>query len=325
MASGYSLHRLDLSNYPLLVPLMKDSFGVDASAAYFKWKYFENPAGTCVGFLALDNKTNECVAFYGAIPQVYTRDGEEMIIYQACDTMTHTRHRKKSLFPILAQECYRYLKEQNLFFMIGIGGSERSLPVLAHFGWRTIFRFRNYFRPRLFCRLSFLKRYPSGKFARHRDINPILHLIGQQIPSGVIHGQRSPQQYAWRVQNPDNKYEILTYQNRNEISGYIIYYILYNRIYLFDFSFSDKRSGNALFWYLSREVVKQKYQGIMSFSQENGIHSRLLRKKGFVSNPFSKGPLSVKPPFLIYSDTDTMHRFMQPGQWHITAYDHDAL
>jgi len=71
--------------------------------------------------------------------------------------------------------------------------------------------------------------------------------------------------------------------------------------------------------------VKNKYKGIVSFCQENGFESHLLKRNFFISNPFKKGPLSDKPPFLIYSDEETMEKFSSRDKWALTAYDYDAL
>jgi hypothetical protein len=117
---------------------MKDCFAMDVSPGYFKWKYFDNPAGACVGFMAIEKDTNRAVSFFGAMPQKYLLDGKEIKIFQGCDFMTHSQHRKKSLFPVLAKECCDQLKDQHNFFMISIGGTPRSLPVLKYFGWRIL-------------------------------------------------------------------------------------------------------------------------------------------------------------------------------------------
>jgi len=57
--TGFFIQPLDYSNCSLLIPLMKDCFGMDVSVAYFKWKYFDNPAGPCVGFIAIEKKNKK--------------------------------------------------------------------------------------------------------------------------------------------------------------------------------------------------------------------------------------------------------------------------
>ncbi len=323
--TGFLIQQLDHSNYSLLVPLMKDCFGMEVSNDYFKWKYFDNPAGRCVGFIAVEGKTNKGISFYGAMPQTYRIDDRETIIYQACDTMTDTQYRKKGLYPILARECYEYLKKQNLFFMIGIGGTVQSFPVLKHFGWRVIFHFRSYFKPNIFCNFYFFKKYATDRFVEEDSLDPLKDLITDQAPSSAILSPRNLAHYKWRISNPNFHYRIVSCKEKNSKRGFIVFYVQNNKIVLFDFKFTNRTAQKMLLWYLSGIVVKNNYKGIVSFCQENGIQSRQLKKSFFISNPFKKGPLPEKPPFLIYADETTMAKYADPGKWCITAYDYDAI
>lgn len=322
--AGYIIQQLDISNYPLLVPLMKDCFNMDVNAGYFKWKYFDNPAGLCIGFLAIEKETNNGVAFYGAMPQKYLVEGKEVTIYQACDTMTHTKHRKKSLFPVLAQECYRLLKDQNNSFMISIGGSAVTFPVLKYLGWKPIFNFKIYFKPAFLCRLYFLRKYSPENFVLESSPDSVEKLIIDQRSSSKIRSPRNLVHYRWRISNPNYNYQIVSCRTKTAISGFIVFYVQNNKIFLFDFIFTNANARRALLWYLSKIVVKNNYKGIIAFCQQNELQSRQLIRSWFVSNPFKKGPLSERPPFLINGEELMMTKFSSADKWSITAYDYDA-
>src|ERR1019366_8164946 len=96
---------------------------------------------------------NEVASYYGSIPQVFSVNGEKQIIYQTCDLMTHSNHRRKGLFQLLAAHCYSYLKEQDKFFLTAFGG-DQSTPGFLKFGWQHITDIVNYFYPRQFLFLS---------------------------------------------------------------------------------------------------------------------------------------------------------------------------
>ena len=96
--SDYKFEKLDSTRFDVLIPLMQDCFGMETSVDYFKWKFMENPAGHFVGFIATHEETGEVAAYYGVIPEDYLIKGEHRKIYQSCDTMTHSRHRRKGLF-----------------------------------------------------------------------------------------------------------------------------------------------------------------------------------------------------------------------------------
>src|SRR4051812_22084903 len=106
--SDYSIRKLNENEFHLLIPVMQDCFGLNFDVSYFKWKFVDNPAGFVVGFIA-EASNGEVAAYYGVIPELYSIEGKETTIYQSCDTMTHSRHRRKGLFQKLALHCYDYL------------------------------------------------------------------------------------------------------------------------------------------------------------------------------------------------------------------------
>src|SRR4051812_15245250 len=106
--SDYSIRKLEPSEFHLLIPLMKDCFGLSVDIDYFRWKFLDNPAGSFIGFVA-ETDSGEVAAYYGVIPEQYVIKGVQRLIYQSCDTMTHSSHRRKGLFQKLATYCYDYL------------------------------------------------------------------------------------------------------------------------------------------------------------------------------------------------------------------------
>src|SRR5690606_12957074 len=103
---------------------------------------------------------------------------KDRIIYQSCDTMTHSLHRRKGLFKLLANHCYSYLRNKNELFIIGFGGDE-STPGLIKFGWQEIFKFQYIFRVNIQSYLSYFlnkiitltsKTYSFKKTADYKGI-----------------------------------------------------------------------------------------------------------------------------------------------------------
>ena len=139
----YTIHRLEKDNFDCLIPLMQDCFGMEVDIHYFKWKYIDNPDGFVRGYFA-QSSSDEIAAYYGVIPQMISYFGKDKLIYQSCDTMTHSKHRRKGLFQLLAKHCYGELEKENNLFVIGFGGSE-STPGFLKFGWKHLFNCKNYF------------------------------------------------------------------------------------------------------------------------------------------------------------------------------------
>ena len=320
----YTLRKLDSSEFDLLVPLMRDCFGMDVDIDYFKWKYLDNPAGEFIGFIAV-SANNEIGAYYGVIPEVYSIEGVQSKIYQSCDTMTHSSHRRKGLFQKLAKLCYDWLSENDRLFVIGFGGAQ-STPGFIKFGWKNPFQVRHYFYPRLLSSVRgrlLVKRHRHT--VREAKVEEVEHLLSLGNRSASIHSIRSAEIFRWRISNPRHAYRLLGAFSEGSAAGYACYYETDQKIFLFDHGFSSRSAGRALINELKKIMQEGKLKGIVSFCQENSNWSAELRRFGFISNPFSKGPLAEKTPFIFYANKEELERYNDAGQWLINAFDHDAL
>jgi len=320
----YSTRRIGAAEFELLIPLMKDCFGMDVNIQYFQWKYIDNPAGSFIGFIAIDNESEEVGAYYGVIPQKMLIDGTERTIYQSCDTMTHSKHRRQGLFKMLAMECYDFLKKNNELFIIGFGGAD-STPGFIKFGWNHVFNFRYSFRPALFCKITAFASFSKSNFSEDPSFENLQQVTNKINSVNTIHSKRDATHILWRTKNNHFNYRFVFYKQKEEAIGYAIYYINDNKLILFDFVFSTNKCRKALLWYLSKIVSKNNYKAIIAYCQENGSKEKELKRSLFLINPFKKGPLTERTPFIFFADEEVMKKYQSPQQWQITSYDHDAL
>ena len=319
--SEYSVKRLERNQFELLIPLMKNCFGMDVDIEYFKWKFLDNPAGHFIGFVAVDEQTDEVAAYYGVIPEKYFIEGKEKTIYQSGDTMTHSNHRRRGLFQKLAVHCYQYLKDDRDLFVIGFGG-EISTPGLIKMGWRKVLNFQYLFVPKVLCYPTLLSK-PADRIEIVSDLHALNSLIETQ-PSAKIQAFRNADHLSWRLGNPRHSYKVLAYRN-DGIEGYVCYCVDNNKIFLFDFVFTSQNSRNSLLKVLKREVVKQNLKGIVAFCAENSPPAVQLKQSGFLNNPLGRGFLSATPPFMFFADEEIMNKFAAPPDcWAVTGYDYDA-
>ncbi|MFM1875602.1 MAG: hypothetical protein RL266_1339 [Bacteroidota bacterium] len=321
---SYDLKRIGAEEFDLLVPLMKDCFGMDADIDYFRWKYVQNPAGSFIGFVAVDTFTKEVGAYYGVIPQLFMLDGNQRTIYQSCDTMTHSNHRRRGLFQKLATHCYDELRNEQKLFVIGFGGGQ-STPGFLKFGWRRIFDFRYYFRPAQLCRFSQGTENIKDEIRLHKAEKALeagLDVTRRDL-TAKAKAVRTEDQIRWRLRNPNHQY--LALHTKSDDKSYIIFYVDKDKLVLFDIGISKIESGKTMMKFLNREVVKKGFKGIIAFCMEHGTDAKTLRQLGFWSNPFSFGPLNERVPFILYSNEEEMDQYMLPSDWTITTYDHDSL
>ncbi len=320
----YTIRKLKHEEFDILLPLMRDCFGMDADIGYFKWKFLDNPAGFVEGFVAIADD-DEIAAYYGVIPEQYVIDGEMVTIYQSCDTMTHSRHRRKGLFEKLAKHCFAYLQEQDKLFIIGFAGG-KSAPGFYKFGWKAIFPVRHYFIPKVLCWTQFgLLR---DEIFEIEDLSRIESSILHSNRSRPIHSHKTLANFKWRVSNPLHNYRTIGYSqnSRNgECKSWLTYYLTPGNIVLFDFFFENGRAAKMLMGHLKNILKQSDKKGIVAFCQEGGAYAKQLLSRGFITNPFNKGPLSFRTPFIIYADERRMAAHSDRSKWLISSYDYDAM
>jgi hypothetical protein len=249
-------------------------------------------------------------------------EGKETLIYQSCDTMTHSSHRRRGLFQKLAKMCYAYLEENEKLFVIGFGGAQ-STPGFIKFGWRNPFFIRHYFFPKIFTTMGFRRNIRGVRPATVPEIKQLLPLGNAR---GIIHSVRSEKVFTWRIANPRHAYKIMAFFNENnEATGYVCFYETDNKVFLFDHGFKESRAGKGLMNYLKKIMAEKKLKGIVAFCQEKSAYSDELKKYGFISNPFKRGPLSERTPFIFYAGNKQLEKYNLPFKWLINSFDHDAL
>lgn len=319
---SYDIRRIGADDFDLLIPLMKDCFGMDADIEYFRWKYVNNPAGSFIGFIAVDTFTKEVGGYYGVIPQMFELAGKQTTIYQSCDTMTHSSHRRRGLFRKLALRGYQELRDEGKFFVIGFGGGQ-STPGFLKFGWKRLFDYRYYFLPAILCR--FTAKVDRQNFTLRTAEKALASGLSMLRPERTAKATalRTPEQVKWRLSNPYHKYLVL--QCKGDDSSYITFYVDKDKLVLFDWLFAEAASGKKMMQFLRNEVSAKGFKGIISFCQENGADAKQLKGLGFINNPFSSGPLSERVPFIVFSDEAKMEEFSTPKDWWVTTYDHDSL
>lgn len=300
---------------------MLDCFGMNVDFSYFKWKFLDNPSGEVIGYMAVDRGSGEVAGYYGAIPELYSIRGEERIIYQSCDTMTHSKHRRKGLFKALSAKCFEQLDEEGSLFLIGFSGP-MSTPGFLKFGWKKVAEMQMIFIPNWPGALS---KDAHPDIREIKNVNEIRHLIQKSNTPSEIFSIRNTEIFSWRIANPRNQYKLSGIQRDGRVASYCCHYRLTNKLLLFDHYFETRSDGRALIRELRRIVKQNGLKGIMSYVQLDSDRHKQLSRVGFIRNPFGRGPLNERTPFIIYSSDQVMDKNDVGDYWELSAFDHDAL
>lgn len=318
--SEYSIHKLTKTDFHKLIPLMKDCFGMDVNIKYFEWKFLNNPSGIVEGYYATD-EAGETAAYYGVIPETFKVNGSVKVIYQSCDTMTHSNHRRRGLFQKLAITCYENLRKEDKLFIYGFGGGQ-STPGFLKFGWCIVFNMRYYFYPKhfnLFTKLIYKNVFELS------NLKELESLALQSNIDSKVASIKNFEILKWRLANPLQSYKIIAYKENDHFSSYLNYYFENDKIIIFDFFVSNLTAGKNLFNYIKILLKNNNKKGIVSFCQEDSYFSATLKKYSFINNSLNFGPLRERTPFILYSTEDEQKYMNNAKFWQINSFEHDAL
>ena len=307
----YNIVKIDETYFYELIPLMQNAFGLDVNIDYFKWKFLENPAGKFIGYIAKHNQTNEIAAYYGVIPEKYSLNEKELIFYQSCDTMTHSSHRRKGLFQLLAIKCYEDLKKENQLNVYGFGGN-KSTPGFIKMGWKLQSSFTTISIPAFLCNF----RRNNNKVTQTDNLNEeiINFIYSQSIKEKKIHKLLDKEYLIWKFNNPLSNYYFTSTKKNDKIQGVLIYKIEDQKLIIIEIFGSENTSH--LIQFIKKKVSKLKLKGII-FYLDSRYKFKFI-KYGFVYNPFSIGPLSYKIPFITLTD-------LKIKDWIPSMIEHDAI
>nr|WP_283938435.1 GNAT family N-acetyltransferase [Sphingomonas alba] len=315
MQEGYRVEPLNRDIFAELQPLMLDAFGDSVSPSYFQWKYLDNPAGEAIGCIARSEQDGSIAAFYGMIPESYRFDGMVRRIYQSCDTMTHSHHRRRGLFQSLARLTYdRAMEADSRFLALGFGGPT-STPGFLKMGWKVEFEIPYLFQPYPLTAFPSLGLRKAELAVLDRPDDPLFAMIERSGLNAANSIERSHAFVAWRLANPRRQYNYL----RDGEDAYAIFYRSGDFVFLFDFWEAGDGAGRSVMSALRRRSLSPRSKGILTICQRDTPFERRLKSYGFVRNPFRRGPASDRIPFITFNSDAT-----GPSSWSITPFDHDS-
>lgn len=316
MTDNYRVEALTPELFPELIPLMEDVFGGNPKSELFTWKYLNNPAGPAIGHIARSAE-GEVAAFYGMIPEIYRWGTDTHRIYQSCDTMTHSRHRRRGLFQKLACQTYACAQEADpAFFAIGFSGP-MSTPGFIKMNWVNPFDIPHRFKPALLAKVSSL--FSKGPPIRESIPTRLPGLMARNEAQQVNSKSYYPAFVEWRLTTPAIHFRYLI-----DDGAYAIFKQAPGFVYLLEAWEEVPGAGKGVMAALNREAGKPGCKGLLTACQSGGSLETMLKRYFFLRNPFSKGPASERTPFITYGKAPVAG-VDQASAWNLTSVDFDSL
>lgn len=130
----YRIKRVDQTDFPAIKELFWKVFNKKVSLSYLQHKYDTSYLG--INYIcSIAYYDNIPVAFYGAIPQKFKNDTEEIFVAHACDSYTLADHQRKGLHYELAKFAYKIMCEHNIKYVYAFH-SENTYYSTKKLGWK---------------------------------------------------------------------------------------------------------------------------------------------------------------------------------------------
>jgi GNAT superfamily N-acetyltransferase len=306
---NFDFKLVNYDNLSELAEMFEACFGSKPPSNYFQWKFLQNPAGRAVGFVAYHE--GNVAGFYGVIPEHFVVGGEETIVYQSMDTMTHPNYQRQGLFTNLAKKTYQHLVEQDgEVFIIGFPGVTSHPGFVKKLDWRDIVLIDLVFLNRAVFKVkSFLKKTSGLSFEKIERFDESFksYFAGRKYQSKKILHRYDEIFLNWRLSNnPSVKYEIVRLTEANATVGFLVYRLDEEGrcfIHHIDFAADNlyEKHMNAVCSYLF-ETTQSSF--LYTFEATMPALAKALKENWFLKNTFAKGPFSYKPPLIGYSNRE---------------------
>jgi hypothetical protein len=136
-----SILREDLDE---IVALARNSIGADRSAAYYRWKYFDNPAGQPRGQCAYNEE--RLLGLNVAVPVPLQAKSELYPAAQMVDAMVLPSMRQLGMFTVLFEETLREVFNDQVALAFGFPAPIALKTATSKFGWMHLLDVPRYVR-----------------------------------------------------------------------------------------------------------------------------------------------------------------------------------
>lgn len=291
--------------------LFQKCFRQEKDATYFKWKYFDNPAGHIVGYEAVSK--GKTVGSYGVIPEYYIINGEKKKIYQAVDAMVAPRFWGKKLFEQMAKTAQEdVINKEDKPFVIAFPGKMSFGEFVNNLGWQIIqkdcnyiFILRQYFQIRhLFLSSSKLKICKLTSVTEE-----LANYLKLSLPQAPISKFFDAAIFQWKVfNNPNYKYNVIGIKDDKELLGICVYRRDTEKTCEISYlNFLDANNYKKYLPIFIKHIFTElSIRYIYTWKSPKGVLADAYKSIGFMVNIFSKGPFRDTFPIIIYEKDNAL-------------------
>lgn len=330
MVFDFEIKKIGANEAEKISHLYRLSFGRERDPAFFRWKYFENPAGDALCMAAFHGA--EVLGSCVMIPEDFFVFGDKLKIYKCCDLMVSPWHRKKGISTSMVSSLVENLRQNGPLFLYTLCGKNATGGFLRN-RWSMLDGVGYYFLHKCQFRVKRLfsdpgRLYEKGILRKIDSIADLCKNYNFDIDRSKIHNARSRRYLEWRLGNPHYSYAITGYFEAGAMAGYVICndsagsntYIIDLQAYK-----NDPRVIGALLTGVESAAYSSGKRMVMALAVKKTVFQRRLRRNMYFNNPFHKGPLSSLLDFNILIDNVHPSRAREQANWDLLSLNYDDI
>ena len=340
------------SDLPHLTALYRTVFNIEREESFWRWKYFQNPAGEHMLMAAIKPDSGQVIGTVGTIPIDMALDGRKVLGAQACDIVILPEYQKGGPFFKLHKMNKQESLDRGVNLLFGFS-VEKTLKISVRLlKFKDIFPIRRLVKVldpthyiQQMVRVAWVAKL-SGKFSRH--LLKTFTSTRIQLPQGyslkevssfdvrydalmkVLAGKTKIMVYKdsaylnWRyVDCPIFDYRIFAVESDDNIAGYAVVSIQdeeIRRAYILEMIAAPDRQDvmKPLLNQVIRHCFDAKADTINAWAMEHSPAWNLERSKGFKVKETAHN-LIARPHF----DDDSLMDVTDSKLWDISLGDSD--
>jgi hypothetical protein len=327
MIEEYSYRVLSVDDLPNIEELFFSAFANRVKTNFFKWKYFENPYGDTI--LAGAFYKEKLVGSGSMMLEEFNNFGVLEKVYKCTDLMTHPDHQKKGISKAINKLLNEEVLKSNSSFSYTLCSNVSTKSFIKN-DWNQVGEISNLFKPLFILKIGSFLSHKKNRTKVFDSIDDLLLNYRFSVFKNKTAINKTSEYIKWRTSNPNFTYKIVcSFDKMNNLNGYLIYSLSKNNllnIIDFDATF-DYRSEiiDTLINETEHIAVKEKYKGILVMAIKGSGLSDLFIKKGYLRNPFKKGPLTTVLDFNIKTYKAVNRQVLDIKSWELSALNYDDI
>jgi hypothetical protein len=314
---------LNKSDIPSLICLYKSAFGKNSSEEFWNWKHFDSPFGTSISLGGYIN--NQLVGSISFSRTNFRLNDKILKAYQATDIMIDADFKGKGLGRKMIKAQNDFLKTQSDIAFTYYFPLHWTTKIYTDFECQFVSKVNLFLKSKVQLKLN--KVFRSNIAFNVANSSPAFNWndLLKVFKPKQFHLDYSQDFFRWKLSNPKYSYKIIWLTSPDTFGVGIININTTGVTQIVDLLFNDHRGRTKLIRAIEQYALQENLKGIIAMTVLGNSLSKELLKRGFIVNPFKKGPYSSNLDFLVYAENQEYLKLFSKNNWSLNPVIYDDV